>query len=138
MSSLDLNQFRSFRALRARKAELEEELSNVDTELRAAESTLLDAMAASGQSRVHVDGVTYSLRREVRARAKNGDTEYLASVLDELGLGAMVKPTVNAQTMSAYVREQIGEDRDPETLPEALRNALDLTIGYRIGTRSNK
>jgi hypothetical protein len=134
----NLTTFRLYEDARRRKAEAEAALDKVKAELANLEEAVLVEFEMTGQSKVFVDGRTYFPRRDVRASAKNGDTEYLASVLRELGLSDIVKETVNANTLSAYVREQIGDDRDPDVLPPTLRDALDLTIGYRVGNQASK
>ncbi len=119
-----------FVALDNNKRDLKNMLAEVQTDLNAAHDAVLayfESHAQEGLSQIKIMSRTVSLRRDLRASAKNVET--LAEYKDTAFL---VKSTVNANTLGAWVREQdAGPDGMP-VLPEAVRNAINVTEQFSV------
>lgn len=85
-----------------------------------------------------VDGATVYRSVTIRASAKNKDHERLTAVLDELGLVEYLPKTVNANTISGYVREHLDPDESKSlderlaTLDPRLRDALNIYEDVKV------
>ena len=113
--------------------DLEAEVKRRKDELRRLEEQILDAFAHDGiQNMKTAFGQTVYLNREVFARLV-GDTKKAHTALRRAGLGDLIKPTVNAQTLRAYVREK---EESGEELPKGLRPYIDIAEIYRLRVRS--
>lgn len=97
------------------------------------EAELIDAFAEAGVQNINVDGKTVYLHRSVYARRCEGvDAEAVKAALRAAGAEDLVTETVNANTLSAYVRE-LTEDDDAPGLPEPLVGIVEP--GERFGVR---
>ena len=113
--------------------DLEAEVKRRKDELRRLEDQILETFAQDGiQNMKTAAGQTVYLNREVFARLV-GDTKKAHTALRRAGLGDLIKPAVNAQTLRAYVREK---EESEEELPKGLRPYIDVTEIYRLRVRS--
>ena len=121
MSDTLINDIRSYNKLLELKNEQEEGLKQTKKLVEEQEKAICDYMAENETSQITVDGYSYSLTNKTRY-SKKADDKLEAEGLDffeflrEEGLGDIIKETVNAQTLSAQIR-QIVEDNDDE-LPD--------------------
>ncbi len=110
--------------------DIEQDLKRRKDELRRLEERLLENFSRDGiQNMKTATGQTVYLNREVFARLV-GDTEQAHTAIRQAGLGDFIKPTVNAQTLRAYVREK------EEEIPQGLQPYIDVTEVYRLRVRS--
>lgn len=117
-------------ALDNRKAELESELDEVKAERARLQEQLIDQMAEKGLQSLNADGRTVYIRREIWASAQD------VSELSEFpATAAFVKPSVNGQTLSAYVRELPRDDEDNPIVPEEIKDAVRVSVVHKIGSR---
>ena len=120
-----------FVELTAERRKLEGKVRQLATELAAREEKLVEEFAQAGIQNIKTaTGQTVSLRREIFAKL-TGDQKKAYTALRRAGLGDFVKETVNAQTLSAYVREL------EEVLPKGLQPYINVTEVYRMRMRSN-
>ena len=113
--------------------ELEALLKSHKDELARKEERLLDTFAQDGiRNMKTAAGQTVYLNRELFARLV-GDTEQAHTAIRQAGLGDFIKPTVNAQTLRAYVREK---EESEEEMPEGLQPYIDVSEVYRLRVRS--
>ena len=113
--------------------ELEAQVKSHKDELARKEERLLGTFARDGiQNMKTTAGQTVYLNRELFARLV-GMPEQAHTALAQAGLGDFIKPTVNAQTLRAYVREkeEVGEE-----IPEGLQPYIDVSEVYRLRVRS--
>ena len=112
-AELDMGTLREFVFLSKRKEELESNLENVKKRLGELKVELSEQFVNAGVQNVQVDGKKVYLARNLWARFITGDSEAEAEMavrrLREHNLGWMVKPGVNSQTLSAWVREREAE-----------------------------
>ena len=125
------------KALRDRKAELEAELKDVNAEIDNADWHLSNLMAESETQNFTHAGTTFRLVTKTRASAKAGRKDDLFEALRGEGYGDMITETINANNLSAFVKEQIAENGD--ALPEWLDGLVSVfektTVGVRKAAR---
>lgn len=113
-----------------RKAELEAELEEVKRERGQLQELLIDQMAEQGLQSLKADGRTIYVRREIWASAQD------IKALEEFPATAgFVKPSVNGNTLSAYVRELPRDEWDTPLVPDQIKDAVRVSIVNKIGSR---
>ena len=125
------------KALRDRKDELEAELKQVNMDIDNADWHLSNLMAETETQNFTRAGTMFCLTTKTRASARAGQKDELFAALRDEGYGDMITETVNANSLSSFVKEQIAENGD------ALRDWLDglvslfekTTVGVRKAAR---
>jgi len=135
-----LKPFEAFAALRLRKADLKEQLDEVNGELAMMEESIRNTMIDAGieSQRVCVDdqNVNVHLWTQVRGRRKNEyDRDQIARTLQEVGLGDLTSFGYEWNKLDAWVRERVKEDPSLATIPEPLRDMLDIYTHTEARTR---
>lgn len=125
------------KALRDRKDALEAELKQVNMEIDNTDWHLSDLMAETETQNFTRSGTMFCLTTKTRANAAPGRKNELFSALRCEGYGDMITETVNANTLSSFVKEQIAENDD--MLPEWLSGLVNVfektTVGVRKAAR---
>ena len=80
-------------------------------------------------------GTTFALTTKIRASAVAGRKEELYAALKENGCGDLVYETVNANSLSAFVKEQIAENQD--TVPEWLSGLVHVYEQTSVSVRQS-
>lgn len=133
-----------FVGLTRRKKALEADVAEIKRELGPVTAALLDEYATEGVRRkVTTDGVAVGITRRIWARAADGDKDSAADALEAAGLGDYVQRGFNANSLSAYFREEVKRreaDGDPVTdlsdlLPDTLRDVIALTDDHQLTVR---
>jgi hypothetical protein len=112
-------------ALVEKKRKHEDDIKDLNEKIAALETTLITNMQKGGLTKLSINGSTCWLDRKVWAGADNGNMPLLAAALKEVGLDDYVKEGVNAQTLSAWVREF---DPDGTLSPEEIKAALPAPV----------
>ena len=140
---METKNFAKLAALQEEKKELKAREKEINEEIRNLQEPLLEQMDEEGVDKITVvigqtdDGTpirrTVHKRRQVWA-SSNGDMPGLIQALNEVGLDEeYVEETVNAQRLSAYVRQFDDGERPMSAeqivaqLPEPLQNAVKVT-----------
>jgi len=115
----------------------EDEVEDLKKQRAALEATLLDSFRQDGVQRVTQGGRTVWLDRKLWASAAGPE---LPQALKLAGFPAMVRETVNGQTLSAWVREFDPEaELSPEEvitkLPEAVQPFVKIAEVYKLQVR---
>lgn len=116
------------RALRDAKAEAEQRLKEINAEIDEVDYRLSELMAETETQNFTRAGMMFCLTTKTRASATAGRKDELFSALRGEGYGDLVYETVNANSLSAFVKEQIAENGD--ALPawlEGLVNVFEKT-----------
>lgn len=116
------------RALRDEKAEAEQRLKEINAEIDEVDYRLSELMAETETQNFTRAGTMFCLTTKTRASATAGRKDELFSALRGEGYGDLVYETVNANSLSAFVKEQIAENGD--VLPawlEGLVNVFEKT-----------
>lgn len=134
-SLLDFAKLRRYRELREAQGISEAEVKAFKEEATKLEAELVDMFTDAGMQNINLDGKTIYLHRSVYAQRLPGKTlEDVKAALIAAGAGDLVTETVNANTLSAWVRE-LTEDDDAPGLPDEV--AAVLEPGERFGVRIN-
>ena len=125
------------KALRDRKDELEAELKQVNADIDNADWHLSNLMAESETQNFTRAGTMFCLTTKTRANAAAGRKDELFDALRAEGYGDLITETVNANSLSSFVKEQIAENND--TLPDWLNGLVTVfektTVGVRKAAR---
>lgn len=124
--------------LRDMKKELEQELKELNAQLDETDIALASAMLESETQNFTRSGVMFCLTSTTRASATAERKEDLFDALRTAGFGDLIYETVNANSLSAFVKEQITEN--DETLPDWLNGLVNVyektTVGVRKAARN--
>jgi len=112
---------------------LEDELKEVKAQLEESHKAFFDAMVEEGAQMCNFDGYTFSLNPKPCASVPVEDREEFFQVLAEHGLGELVKPTLNQQTLNAEVKRQM-EANDGE-LPDWMQPYVQVYIKRTVSMR---
>lgn len=125
------------KALRDSKQALEQEVKAVSAELEEVDYALATAMTESETQNFTRAGVMFCLTNTTRASALADRKDELFEALRNEGFGGLIYETVNANSLSAFVKEQISENED--NLPDWLSGLVNVfektTVGVRKATR---
>lgn len=119
--------------LENRRMELEELVKDVKAQLRQAEADLFDRMEAEGLENARAEGYNFTRKDtpHYSCRADNQDDLYRA--LRKEGYGSLIRETVHAGTLSAFVREQV--DSNGGAVPEFMDGLIDVYWSRDISRR---
>lgn len=108
--------------------------------LNEEQQTVLEWMAENAVDSVRQEGTGRGVhvRHVLRASIPAAALEHALPVLDELGLTVLAKKTVNAQTFTSWVREQVAEARDDGRLGDGdpILNAIDERLRPYVNAAS--
>ena len=125
------------RELRETKKRLEDELKAVGLEIDRVDTSLAQRMSDTETQNFTRNGTMFCLTSTTRASATAGHKDELFEALRTAGYGDLVYETVNANSLSAFVKEQTTENGD--TLPEWLAGLVTVfektTVGVRKAAR---
>ena len=126
--------------LRDTKKNLEQQLKELNAQLEEKDAALASAMAESETQNFTRAGVMFCLTNTTRASAMAEHKEDLFNALRTEGFGDLIYETVNANSLSAFVKEQMAENMD--TLPDWLNGLVNVyekaTVGVRKATRKKE
>lgn len=100
------------RGLKDEKAEMEKRLKELNGEIEDTDYKLSEMMAETETQNFTRAGMMFCLTSKTRASAVAGRKEELFTALRGGGFGDLVYETVNANSLSAFVKEQTEENGD--------------------------
>ena len=125
------------RELKETKKRLEDELKAVGLEIDRVDTVLAQRMSDTETQNFTRNGTMFCLTSTTRASATAGRKEELFEALREAGYGDLIYETVNANSLSAFVKEQTTENND--SLPQWLDGLVSVfektTVGVRKAAR---
>ena len=121
------------KTLRDWKHELEAELKQINADIDDTDWHLSDLMAETETQNFTRAGTMFCLTTATRASAMADRKEELYETLKERGYGSLVYETVNANSLSAFVKEQITENG--EELPDWLNGLVNVQEHTTVGVR---
>jgi hypothetical protein len=123
--------------LKESKKRLEDELKTVVLKIDRVDAVLAQRMADAETQNFTRNGTMFCLTNTTRASAAAGRKDELFEALREAGYGDLVYETVNANSLSAFVKEQTTENGD--ALPQWLNGLVTVfektTVGVRKAAR---
>jgi len=125
------------RELKETKKYAEQELKEITAEIERVDAALAELMVTRETQNFTRSGTTFWLTSTTRASAAAGRKEELFTALRSAGFGDLVYETVNANSLSAFVKEQTAENED--VLPSWLDGLVNVfektTVGVRKAAR---
>ena len=125
------------RELKETKKRLEDELKSVGSDIDRVDADLAQRMMDAETQNFTRNGTMFCLTNSTRASATAGRKDELFESLRTAGYGDLVYETVNANSLSAFVKEQTTENGD--ILPEWLDGLVNVfektTVGVRKAAR---
>lgn len=125
----------TLRALRDEKAGAEQRLKEINAAIDEADFRLSELMAETETQNFTRAGMMFCLTTKTRASATAGRKEELFSALRGAGFGDLVYETVNANSLSAFVKEQIAENGD--ALPSWLDGLVNVFEKTSVSLRKS-
>lgn len=117
-------------AIRAKLADLKTQTDQAQAEEKKLKDQALEYFAENSLDKVSIDGQTIYTTTKVWARLPEPDTAI--PVLQQHGLGFLVKPTVNTNSLSSWYREQLDTGQE---LPQALLDVIKVSDSPDIAVR---
>jgi len=125
------------KSLRDLKADLEQQVKDVTARIEDTAFRLSELMAETETQNFTRAGTMFCLTTKTRASATAGVKDELFQALKTNGYGDLVYETVNANSLSSFIKEQI--EGNDDTLPgwlEGLVNVFDkITVSVRKATK---
>lgn len=125
------------KALRDEKKDAEQRVKDIGAELDEVDAALAQLMTDTETQNFTRSGTMFCLTNTTRASAAADRKDELFDALRTEGYGGLIYETVNANSLSAFVREQISENDD--VLPGWLEGLVSVfektTVGVRKATR---
>ena len=121
------------RELREAKVNAEQALKEVNDQIDEVDYRLSELMAETETQNFTRAGTMFYLISKTRASAAAEKKDELFAVLRSEGYGELVTETVNANSLSAFVKEQITENGD--ALPDWLRGLVNVFEKTTVGVR---
>ncbi len=121
--------------LRDSKKDLEQRLKEVNAEIDAVDYQLAEAMTESETQNFTRAGTMFCLTTAIRASAAAYRKDELFDALRAEGYGDLIYETVNANSLSAFVKEQIEENG--EQLPDWLKGLVSVFEKTTVGVRKS-
>ena len=121
------------RDLRVQKKNLEAKVKEINDQIEHTEQGLVGEMVNMELQNFSRAGQMFYLSTKIYASAVADRKPELISWLKANGYGDMVQEQVNAQTLAAWVREQLGEDQ--EELPKGVRELVNVYPKQTVGVR---
>lgn len=126
------------RRLRDLRAELDAQVKDVNAQIDATDYRLSELMAETETQNFTRAGTMFCLTTKTRASAVADSKDTLYTALREQGYGDLVYETVNANSLSSFVKEQMEENGD--ALPAWLLGLVNVfdktTVGVRKASKS--
>ena len=122
--------------LRERKAELADETKANNAEIEQAEYDLSQLMAQTETQSFQRAGTLFYLTTKTYASADKEHKDELFDALRNEGYGSLITETVNANSLSTFVKEQMSENDD--VLPEWLEGKVNVFDKVTVALRKSK
>ena len=123
--------------LKETKKLAEQELKEITEKIDRVDAALAEHMIAVETQNFTRNGTRFCLTSTTRASAAAGRKDELFDALQKAGYGDLVYETVNANSLSAFVKEQTTENED--VLPQWLDGLVNVfektTVGVRKAVR---
>lgn len=135
---MELNMYElaeQLKQLREEKKDAEQRVKDINADIYKTEYALVQLMAETETQNFTRAGTMFSLTTKTRASAMAGRKDELYSALKENGFGDLVYETVNANSLSAFVKEQIAENQD--TIPAWLNGLINVYEQTSVSVRKS-
>ena len=121
------------RELKETKKYAEQELKEITEEIERVDAALVERMISTETQNFTRNGTMFCLTSTTRASAAAGRKDELFAALREAGYDDLIYETVNANSLSAFVKEQTAENED--ALPNWLDGLVNVFEKTTVGVR---
>ena len=122
--------------LRERKTELADMVKENNAEIEQAELQLSQLMASTETQSFQSAGTLFYLTTKTYASANKEQKDELFEALRNEGYGSLITETINANSLSAFVKEQMSENDD--VLPQWLDGKVNVFDKVTVSLRKSK
>lgn len=133
MDNLITAQAAKYLELKDRRAVLEDELKLVKDEAKELSDVMVAGMEEAGLENFALNGMTFYIRSTVHASVPAEKRETFIRRLRARKLGNLVKPVIQANTLTSFVKEQI--EVNGGSLPVWMEDLVSVYIEAELGTR---
>lgn len=123
----------TLKVLKEAKKQAEQEVKDINTKIDETDYALSELMAETETQSFTRSGTIFYLTTTTRASAMAEKKTELYGTLKNNGFGELVYETVNANSLSAFVKEQISENQD--LLPDWLDGLVNIYEKTSVGVR---
>ena len=125
------------KTLRNLKADLEDQVKDVNTKIDETDRQLTELMISTETQNFTRSGTMFCLMTKTRASSAAGNKDSLLKALKENSYSDLIYETVNANSLSSFINEQIEENND--VLPDWLEGLVNVfnqtTVSVRKAAR---
>ena len=119
--------------LKKQKKDLEDSVKALSSEIEELDRQLSDAMTEAELDRFSRNGSTFYLHSRLYASPSTGRKDAMMQALKQNGYGSLVVESVNSNTLSSFVREQMeaNEGNIPSWLGDTISTYEKISVGIR-------
>lgn len=123
------------KALKQQKKDLETQADTLASEIETLDTQLSDAMAEAELDRFSRNGSTFYLKSRLFASPASGRKDEMMAALKANGYGSLVTESVNANTLSSFIKEQreVTGENIPAWLGDTVSTYEKVSVGIRKG-----
>ena len=121
------------KSLKKQKKDLEDSVKALGSEIEELDRQLSDAMTEAELDRFSRNGSTFYLYSRLYASPSAGRKDAMMQALKQNGYGSLVVESVNSNTLSSFVREQMeaNEGNIPSWLGDTISTYEKISVGIR-------
>ena len=121
------------KSLKKQKKDLEDSVKAIGSEIEELDRQLSDAMTEAELDRFSRNGSTFYLHSRLYASPSAGRKDAMMQALKQNGYGSLVVESVNSNTLSSFVREQMeaNEGNIPSWLGDTISTYEKISVGIR-------
>lgn len=121
--------------LKSRKDDLKEQLKLIGDQIEELSGSMVQDMEDSGMETFVAHGTTFYIRQSVHANLPAENRETFIKRLRARKLGHIVRPVINPQTLTSFVKEQIADCGGIDELPPWISELVSVYNKAEIATR---
>ncbi len=130
---VDMDAVKRFAKMTKEKRALEAQVKVLNGRLRTLQEVLVPQFQNASVQNVNAEGATTHLKTIARTSIKPGCEEEALALLEEMGLGDMIKRKANANTLSAAVREALTNEELPANFEQFFKITTHVDLGVVFG-----
>ena len=121
------------KSLKKQKKDLEDSVKAIGSEIEELDRQLSDAMAETQLDSFSRNGSTFYLYSRLYASPSTGRKDAMMLALKQNGYGSLVVESVNANTLSSFIREQLEANQGiiPSWLGDTVSTYEKISVGIR-------
>ena len=121
------------KSLKKQKKDLEDSVKAIGSEIEELDRQLSDAMTEAELDSFSRNGSTFYLHSRLYASPSTGRKDAMMLALKQNGYGSLVVESVNSNTLSSFVREQMeaNEGNIPSWLGDTISTYEKISVGIR-------